>query len=100
MGKPQQKTTVEKEKPSTTRHSIPANVQRRTTTATVTNASRRRTVITVMNDSNHDNLDDGEAVGRNNPSIPTNQSDMSGDEDVEESQRCVDVDKKISPTRT
>ena len=98
MGKPQPKSTVEKDKPSTTRHSIPTNVQRRTTAAT--NVSRRRTIVTVMNDGNQDNLNDGEVVGRNNPSIPPNQSDMSGDEDAEESQRCIGVEKKISPTRT
>ena len=69
-------------------------------TATATNASRRRTIVTVMNDGSHDSLNDGEVIGRNNPSIPPNQSDMSGDEDGEESQRCVDVEKKISPTRT
>lgn len=53
-----------------------------------------------MNDTSHDSLNEGEVFGRNNQSIPSNQSDMSGDKDGEGSQRFVDLEKKISPTRT
>ena len=95
MGKSTQKSIVDKEKSSTTRISAPTNSQRRS--ITVANAARRRTIGTIMRDTTQDRFDDDDTAEQNSSSVPPNQSDMSGDEDDERSQRCNDVEKKISP---